>query len=47
MGLMIGVFAMWCFNWRRDRLAVFDAEMKIVSLELVKFLESQHHMGKF
>jgi biopolymer transport protein ExbB/TolQ len=38
-GLLVGVFAMWCFNWRSDKLAVFDTEMKVASLELVKYLE--------
>lgn len=38
-GLLVGVIAMWCFNWRSDRLAVFDAEIKVATLELVKYLE--------
>ena len=38
-GLAVGVFATWCSNWRSDQLAVFDAEMKVASLELVKYLE--------
>jgi len=46
IGLLVAVFAMWWFNWRSDRLAVFEGEMKIASLELVKYLEQERRAGK-
>jgi biopolymer transport protein ExbB/TolQ len=45
-GLVVGVFAVWCFNWRSERLAVFDAGMKITSLELVGYLEQARRTRK-
>ena len=45
-GLLVAVLAMWWFNWRSDRLAVFDGEMEIASLELVKYLEQKRLAGK-
>jgi biopolymer transport protein ExbB/TolQ len=45
-GLLVAVFVMWWFNWRSDRLAVFEGEMEIASLELVKYLEQQRRAGK-
>jgi len=45
-GLMVGVLAIWCFNRRSDRLAVFDTEMKVASLELVKHLEQTPEYGE-
>jgi biopolymer transport protein ExbB len=45
-GLLIAVLAMWRFNWRSDRLAVFDTEMEVASQELVKYLELQRRAGK-
>jgi biopolymer transport protein TolQ len=45
-GLLVSIAAVWWFNWRSDRLAVFDAEMEVASLDLVKYLERQHRKGK-
>lgn len=41
VGLLVSIVATWCLNWRNDRLALFDAEMEIASLELVKHLQHQ------
>ena len=41
VGLLVGVVATWSYNWRNDRLAVFDAEMQIASLELESHLKDQ------
>jgi biopolymer transport protein ExbB/TolQ len=38
VGLPVGVIATWSFNWQSDRLAEFDAEMEIASLELESYL---------
>jgi len=38
LGLLVSVMATWWLDWRNDRLAMFDAEMEIASLELVKYL---------
>ena len=38
-GIFVAVPTLWCFNWRRDRPSVLDAEMEITSLELAKYLE--------
>ncbi len=38
-GILVAVPTLWCFNWRRDRLSILDAEMAIASLELAKYLE--------
>ena len=46
IGLLVAVFAMWWFNWRSDRLAVFGGETNIASLELVKYLEQERRAGK-
>jgi biopolymer transport protein ExbB/TolQ len=40
-GLLVGIVAVWWFNWRSDRLAVFNGEMEIATLDLVKYLELQ------
>lgn len=45
-GLLVGVLATWCFNFRNDRLATFDVEMEISELDLVKRLEQQRRAGK-
>jgi biopolymer transport protein ExbB/TolQ len=41
VGLLVGVVATWSYNWQNDRLAVFDAEMEIASLELESHLKNQ------
>jgi biopolymer transport protein ExbB/TolQ len=46
MVLVVGVFAMWCFNWRSERLAMSDSEMRTASLELVRYLEKECHVEK-
>ena len=45
-GLLVGIVAVWWFNWRSDRLAVFNGEMEIAALDLVKYLEQQRRTGK-
>ena len=44
-GLLVGVLAVWWFNERSDRLAVFDAEMEVASLDSVKYLKQQRRKG--
>ena len=39
MGMLVVIPTVWCFNLLRERLSIFDAEMEITSLELVKYLE--------
>jgi biopolymer transport protein ExbB/TolQ len=39
MGMLVAIPTVWCFNLLRERLSIFDAEMEITSLELVKYLE--------
>jgi biopolymer transport protein ExbB/TolQ len=39
LGMLVAVFAVWCFNWLTDRLATIDAESRIASLELVRYLD--------
>lgn len=39
VGLLIGVAATWTFNWQSDRVAAFDGEMEIASLELASYLK--------
>jgi biopolymer transport protein TolQ len=46
MGLVVGVFAMWCFNWRSERLAKIDSDMRIASLELVHYLQQEGRAEK-
>lgn len=46
MGVLVAVPTVWCFNWLRDRLSEFDAEMDITLGELVKYLEQQNRAGK-
>jgi biopolymer transport protein ExbB/TolQ len=46
MGLEVDVFAMWCFNWRSERLAKIDSDMRIASLELVHYLQQEGHAEK-
>ena len=41
VGLLVGVVATWSYNWQNGRLAVFDAEMEIASLELESYLKNQ------
>jgi hypothetical protein len=41
VGLLVGVVATWSYNWQNDRLAVFDSEMEIASLELESHLKKQ------
>jgi hypothetical protein len=41
VGLLVGVVATWSYNWQNDRLAVFDSEMEIASLELESHLKNQ------
>jgi biopolymer transport protein ExbB/TolQ len=41
VGLLVGVVATWSYNWQNDRLAVFDAEMKIASIELGSYFKNQ------
>ena len=45
-GLLVGIVAVWWFNWRSDRLAVFNGEMEIAARDLVKYLEQQRRTGK-
>jgi biopolymer transport protein ExbB/TolQ len=45
-GLLVGIAAVWWFNWRSDRLEAFDAEMKVACLDLVKYLEKQRLKGE-
>ena len=45
-GLLVGVLATWCFNWRSERLSVFDTEMEIASIQVVNYLEKQSRAGK-
>ncbi|SRR5258706_13532065 len=45
-GLLVGIVAVWWFNWRSTRLAVFSVEMEVATLDLVKYLEQQRRMGK-
>jgi biopolymer transport protein ExbB/TolQ len=40
VGLLVGVLATWSYNWQNERLAVFDAEMEIASLELASYLKN-------
>jgi biopolymer transport protein ExbB/TolQ len=46
LGLLVAVLAVWCFNYLTDRLAMLDAEMKIASLELWKYLEAERRNGR-
>jgi len=39
VGLLVGIVATWSYNWQNERLAVFDAEMEIASLELESLLQ--------
>ncbi|HJZ65802.1 MAG TPA: MotA/TolQ/ExbB proton channel family protein [Candidatus Acidoferrum sp.] len=41
VGLLVGVVATWSYNWQNERLAVFDADMEIASLELERYLKNQ------
>jgi biopolymer transport protein ExbB/TolQ len=45
-GVLVAVPTVWCFNWLRDRLSGFDAEMDITLGELVTYLEQQNRAGK-
>jgi biopolymer transport protein ExbB len=38
-GTLVAVPTLWCFNWRRDRLSLLDAEMEIASRELANYLQ--------
>jgi biopolymer transport protein ExbB/TolQ len=40
VGLLVGIAATWTFNWQSDRVAVFDGEMEIGSLELASYLKT-------
>lgn len=39
LGMVVAVLAVWCFNWLTDRLSGIDADMRIASLELAKYLQ--------
>ena len=45
-GLLVSIVGVWWFNWRSDRLAVFNGEMEIATLDLLKYLEQQRRAGK-
>jgi biopolymer transport protein ExbB/TolQ len=46
LGLVVGIVAMWWFNWRIDRLAVLDTQMRVATLDVVKLLEQRRRTGK-
>jgi biopolymer transport protein TolQ len=46
-GILLAVPTVWCFNWRRERLSAFDAEMKIAEFELAKYLRQYASAGRF
>jgi len=46
LGLVVGIVAVWWFNWRIDRLAVLDTQMRVATLDVVKLLEQRRRTGK-
>ena len=39
LGLFVGVVALWWFNWRIARVEKLDTQVRIASLELLKYLK--------